>query len=164
MYDMANENQKEGDKCPMKKLMRATGQFCLGIIGIVLFFIAVPVSLVGSRIIAHLTSSDVRYHLFDARRADYSWRKDWRIDATAETVEVMYKDHWGKHGNFWVKIPSGTTSIYSMGIHDGENGEPFKVSIDVNTRNGKVTGHDFIPAGDSPLNGKFIGSFHVLRQ
>ena len=107
---------------------------------------------------------DGRYHLFDARRADYSWRKDWRIDATAETVEVMYKDHWGKYGNFWVKIPSGTTSIYSMGIQDGENGEPFKVSIDVNTRNGKVTGHDFIPAGDSPLNGKFIGSFHVLRQ
>ena len=107
---------------------------------------------------------DGRYHLFDARRADYSWRKDWRIDATAETVEVMYKDHWGKYGNFWVKIPPGTTSIYSMGIRDGENGEPFKVSIDVNTRNGKVTGHDFIPAGDSPLNGKFIGSFHVLRQ
>ena len=53
-------------RCLMKKLMRfcqwlrAIGQVCLGIIGIVLFFIAVPVSLVGSRIIAHSTSSDVR--------------------------------------------------------------------------------------------------------
>jgi hypothetical protein len=107
---------------------------------------------------------DGRYHLFDARRADSSWRKDWRIDATGETVEVMYKDHWGKYGNFWVKIPTGAISIGAMGIHDGENGGPIKVSIDVNTKKGKVTGHDFIPVGDSLSNEKFIGSFHVVRK
>ena len=106
---------------------------------------------------------DGRYHLFDARRADSSWRKDWRIDATGETVEVMYKDHWGKYGNFWVKIPPGAISIGAMGIHGGENGGPIKVSIDVNTKKGKVTGHDFIPVGNSFSNEKFIGSFHVVR-
>ena len=107
---------------------------------------------------------DGRYHLFDARRADSSWRKDWRIDATGETVEVMYKNHWGKYGNFWVKIPPGAISIGAMGIHGGENGGPIKVSIDVNTKKGKVTGHDFIPVGDSLSNERFIGSFHVVRQ
>ena len=75
----------------------------------------------------------------------------------------MYKDHWGKYGNFWVKIPPGATSIGAMGIRGGENGGPIKFSIDVNTKNGKVTGHDFIPVGDSPPKEEFIGSFHVAR-
>lgn len=107
---------------------------------------------------------DGRYHLLGTRKAGFSCRRDWRIDATGETVEVMYKDHLGKHGNLWVKIPPGSTSINSMGIGGGEDGEPLEVSIDANIKNGKVTGHDFVQVGDSLSNEKFIGSFHAMRQ
>jgi hypothetical protein len=76
----------------------------------------------------------------------------------------MRKDRWGKRGNLQVKIPPDTTSIYSMGIHGGENGKPFKVSVDVDTKNGKVAGDNFISVGDSLSKEKFIGGFHVIRQ
>jgi hypothetical protein len=102
---------------------------------------------------------DGRYHLFDAQK-DISWRKDWRIDAKGEAVEVMFKDRLGKHGDLWVKIPAGTTSPHgSIGVSGGENGKPLSVSIEVNTESGKVTGHDFVPVGDSLSNAKFIGTF-----
>ena len=102
---------------------------------------------------------DGRYHLFDAQK-DISWRKDWRIDAKGEAVEVMFKDRLGKHGDLWVKIPAGTTSPHgSIGVSGGENGKPLSVSIEVNTESGKVTGHDSIPVGDSLSNAKFIGTF-----
>ncbi len=103
---------------------------------------------------------DGRYHLFNAGQKDVSWREEWRIDVAGETVEVMFKDHWGNYGDFWVKIPKGATSANcSIGISGGENGKPLSISIDVNTENGKVTGHDFVPVGDSLSNSKFIGTF-----
>ena len=102
---------------------------------------------------------DGRYHLFNAGE-NASWRKDWRIDAKGEAVEVMFKDRLGKHGDLWVKIPAGTTSPHgSIGVSGGENGKPLSVSIEVNTESGKVTGHDFVPVGDSLSNAKFIGTF-----
>jgi hypothetical protein len=103
---------------------------------------------------------DGRYHLFEARQKDISWRKEWRIDAKTEAIEVMYKARWNNYGDFWVKIPKGATSAnVSIGISGGENGKPLSISIDVNTENGKVTGHDFVPVGDSLSNSKFIGTF-----
>jgi len=103
---------------------------------------------------------DGRYHLFEAQKKDVLWRNEWRIDAAGEAVEVMFKDHWGKHGDLWVKIPNGATSANgSIGVSGGENGKPICVSIDVNTESGKVTGHDFIPVGDSLSGAKFIGTF-----
>ena len=104
---------------------------------------------------------DGRYHLFEAQeKKNISWRKEWRIDAKGESIEVMFKDHWGKYGDLWVKIPKGATSANgSIGISGGENGKPLSVAIDVNTESGKVTGHDFVPVGDSLSNAKFIGTF-----
>ena len=102
---------------------------------------------------------DGRYHLFNAGE-NASWRKEWRIDARGETVEVMFKDRLGKHGDLWVKIPAGTTSPHgSIGISGGENCTPLSVSIEVNTESGKVTGHDFVPVGDSLSGEKPIGTF-----
>ena len=104
---------------------------------------------------------DGHYHLYDARQKDTSWREEWRIDAKGEAIEVMFKDHWGKYGDLWVKIPKGATSANgSIGISGGENDKPLSVSIEVNTENGKVEGHDFVPVGDSLSNAKFIGTFH----
>ena len=105
---------------------------------------------------------DGRYHLFNAGQKDLSWRKEWRIDAVGESVEVMYKDHWGKYGDLWVKIPSGATSANGgIGISGGENGKPLSISIKVDTEEGKVTGHDFEPVGETLSNEKFIGTFHL---
>lgn len=104
---------------------------------------------------------DGRYHLFTAGQEDILWRNEWRIDATEESVEVMFKDHWNKYGNLWVKIPRGATSANSgIGISGGEDGKPLSVSIDVNTEGGKVTGHDFTPVGETLANEKFLGTFH----
>ena len=103
---------------------------------------------------------DGRYHLFNAGQKDVSWREEWRIDVAGETVEVMFKDHWGKYGDLWVKIPPGATSgSGGFSISGGENGKPLSVSIEVNTENGKVEGHDFVSVGDSLSNAKFIGTF-----
>ena len=103
---------------------------------------------------------DGRYHLFNAGE-NASWRREWRIDARGETVEIMFKDRSGKLGDLWVKIPPGATSANSgISISRGEDGEP-RVSIEVATENGKVTGHDFEPVGDSCSNAKFIGTFHA---
>ena len=103
---------------------------------------------------------DGRYHMFDARQKDISWRKEWRIDAAGESVEVMFKDHWGKYGDMWVKIPNGAISCQnSIGVNGGKDGAPLSVSIKVDTENGKVEGHDFVPVGDSLSNAKFIGTF-----
>ena len=104
---------------------------------------------------------DGGYHLFNAGQKDISWRKEWRIDATGESVEVMFKDNWNKYGDLWVKIPPGATSANGgISISGGENGKPISVSIDVNTEGGKATGHDFTPVGETLANEKFIGSFH----
>ena len=104
---------------------------------------------------------DGRYHLFDARQKDVSWRNEWRIDVAGESVEVMFKDHWKRYGDLWVKIPRGTTSANGgISISGGENGKPLSVSIDVNTEGGKVTGHDFTPVGETLANEKFFGTFH----
>ena len=104
---------------------------------------------------------DGRFHLFNAGQKDVSWRKEWRIDVAGETVEVMFKDHWGKYGDLWVKIPPGATSAEDIGISGGENGKPLSVSIKVDTEVGKVTGHDFEPVGETLSNAKFIGTFHA---
>ena len=103
---------------------------------------------------------DGRYHLFDADQKDISWRNEWRIDATGESAEVMFKDHWNKYGDLWVKIPPGAISTGDIGISGGEDGKPLSVSIDVNTEGGKVTGHDFTTVGETLANEKFIGTFH----
>ena len=104
---------------------------------------------------------DGRYHLFTAGQEDILWRNEWRIDTTEESVEVMFKDHWNKYGDLWVKIPRGATSANSgIGISGGEDGKPLSVSIDVNTEGGKVTGHDFTPVGETLANEKFLGTFH----
>ena len=98
--------------------------------------------------------------MYDARQTDISWRKEWRVDAKGEVIEVMFKDHWGKYGDLWVKIPKGAISYHnSIGVSGGENGKPLSVSIEVNTEKGKVEGHDFVPVGDSLSNAKFIGTF-----
>ena len=104
---------------------------------------------------------DGRYHLFTGQK-DVSWRSEWRIDVAGETVEVMHKDHCGKSGDLWMKIPSGATSADGggIGISGGENCKTLNVSIDVNAEEGKATGHDFEPVGDSLSNAKFIGTFH----
>ena len=103
---------------------------------------------------------DGRYHVVQARKKDASRRKEWRIDAAGEAVEVMLKDIWGEHGDLWIKKPTGTTSYHdSIGVSGGEDGEPLRVSIDVNTESGRVTGHDFVPVGDSLSNARFIGTF-----
>ena len=104
---------------------------------------------------------DGRYHLFTGQK-DVSWRSEWRIDVAGETVEVMQKDHCGKSGDLWVKIPSGAASADGggIGISGGDNGKTLNVSIDVNAEEGKATGHDFEPVGDSLSNAKFIGTFH----
>lgn len=103
---------------------------------------------------------DGRYHLFNAGQKDVSWREEWRIDVAGETVEVMFKDHWNKYGDLWVKIPRGATSANSgIGISGGEDGKPLSVSIDVNTEGGKVTGHDFTPVGETLENEMLIGTF-----
>lgn len=103
---------------------------------------------------------DGRYHLFNAVQKDVSWRDEWRIDATDESVEVMFKDHWNKYGDLWVKVPSGATSANcGFSISGGEDSKPLSVSIEVNTEGGKVTGHDFTPVGKTLANEKFIGSF-----
>ena len=104
---------------------------------------------------------DGRYHLFNAGQEDRSWREEWRIDAVGESVEVMFKDHWGRYGDLWVKIPSGATFVDGgISISGGENGKPLSVSIEVDTDGGNVTGHDFEPVGDSLSNAKLIGTFH----
>ena len=104
---------------------------------------------------------DGHYHLFNAGE-NASWRKEWRIDARGETVEIMFKDRLGKHGDLWVKIPPGATSANSgISISRGDDSKPLSVSIEVNTESGKVTGHDFEPVGDSLSNSKFIGTFHA---
>ena len=104
---------------------------------------------------------DGRYHLFNAGE-NASWRKEWRIDARGETVEIMFKDRSGKHGDLWVKIPPGATSANSgISISREDDSKPLSVSINVNTAGGKVTGHDFEPVGDSLSNSKFIGTFHA---
>ena len=104
---------------------------------------------------------DGRYHLFEAQeKKNISRRKEWRIDAAGETVEVMFKDYFGRYADMWVKIPTGATSAYgSIRVIGGENGKPPSVSIDVKTESGKVTSHDSIPVGDSLSNAKFIGTF-----
>lgn len=103
---------------------------------------------------------DGRYHLFNAGQKDISWRKEWRINVTDESVEVMFKDHWNKYGDLWVKIPSGATSVDGgIRIRGGEDGKPLSVSIDVNTEGGKVTGHEFTPVGETLANETFIGTF-----
>ena len=100
------------------------------------------------------------YHLLEAQSQDVSWRKEWRIDAVGEAVEVMFKDHWGKYGDMWVKIPNGAISCHnSIGVNGGKDGTPLSVSIKVDTENGKVEGHDFVPVGDSLSNAEFIGTF-----
>ena len=104
---------------------------------------------------------DGRYHLFNVGQKDIRWRNEWRIDATGESVEVMFKDRWGKYGDLWVKIPPGATSVNGgISINGGENGKPISVSINVNTDGGKVTGHDFTPVGETLANEKFLGTFH----
>ena len=104
---------------------------------------------------------DGRYHLFNGGQNDRSWREEWRIDVAGETVEVMFKDHWGRYGDLWVKIPSGATFVDGgISISGGENGKPLSVSIIVDTDGGNVTGHDFEPVGDSLSNAKLIGTFH----
>jgi len=103
---------------------------------------------------------DGGYHLFNAGQKDISWRKEWRINATDESVEVMFKDHWNKYGDLWVKIPSGATSVDGgIRIRGGENGNPLSVSINVNTEGGKVTGHEFTPVGETLENEMLIGTF-----
>lgn len=104
---------------------------------------------------------DGRYHLFEAQeKKNVSRRKEWRIDAAGETVEVMFKDYFGRYADMWVKIPTGATSAYgSIRVIGGENGKPPSVSIDVKTESGKVTSHDSIPVGDSLSDAKFIGTF-----
>lgn len=103
---------------------------------------------------------DGRYHLFDAGQKDVSWRNEWRIDAAGESVEVMFKDHWNKYGDLWVKIPPGATSADGgICISGGKNGNPLSVSINVNTEGGKVTGNEFAPVGETLANEKFIGTF-----
>ena len=104
---------------------------------------------------------DGRYHLFEAQeKKNISRRKEWRIDAAGETVEVMFKDYFGRYADMWVKIPTGATSANgSIRVIGGENGKPPSVSIDVKTESGKVTSHDSIPVGDSLSNAKFIGTF-----
>ena len=104
---------------------------------------------------------DGRYHLFTAGQEDILRRNEWRIDATGESVEVMFKDHWGKYGDLWVKVPPRATSANGgISINGGENGKPISVSINVNTDGGKVTGHDFTPVGETLANEKFLGTFH----
>lgn len=104
---------------------------------------------------------DGRYHLFDAGQKDVSWRNEWRIDATNESVEVMFKDRWNKYGDLWVKIPPGATSANGgFSISGGIDGKPLGVSIEVNTEGGKVAGHDFTPVGETLANEKFIGTFY----
>ena len=104
---------------------------------------------------------DGHYHLFEAQeKKNISRRKEWRIDAAGETVEVMFKDYFGRYADMWVKIPTGAIDAYgSIGVSGGENGKPPSVSIDVKTESGKVTSHDSIPVGDSLSNAKFIGTF-----
>ena len=104
---------------------------------------------------------DGHYHLFEAQeKKNISRRKEWRIDAAGETVEVMFKDYFGRYADMWVKIPTGATSAYgSIRVIGGENGKPPSVSIDVKKESGKVTSHDSIPVGDSLSNAKFIGTF-----
>ena len=120
-----------------------------------------PTSCTGEEGYSLYALEDGRYHLYDARQKDISWRKEWRVDAKGEVVEVMLKDHQGKYGDLWVKIPKGAISYHnSIGVSGGENGKPLSVSIEVNTENGKVEGHDFFPVGDSLSNAKFIGTFH----
>ena len=104
---------------------------------------------------------DGHYHLFEAQeKKNISRRKEWRIDAAGETVEVMFKDYFGRYADMWVKIPTGATSANgSIRVISGENGKPPSVSIDVKTESGKVTSHDSIPVGDSLSNAKFIGTF-----
>ncbi|MBO4709246.1 MAG: hypothetical protein J5727_05655 [Kiritimatiellae bacterium] len=104
---------------------------------------------------------DGHYHLFEAQeKKNISRRKEWRIDAAGETVEVMFKDYFGRYADMWVKIPTGATSANgSIRVIGGENGKPPSVSIDVKTESGKVTSHDSIPVGDSLSNAKFIGTF-----
>ena len=104
---------------------------------------------------------DGRYHLFEAQeKKNISRRKEWRIDAAGETVEVMFKDYFGRYADMWVKIPAGAIDAYgSIGVSGGEDGKPPSVSIDVKTESGKVTSHDSIPVGDSLSNAKFIGTF-----
>jgi len=120
-----------------------------------------PTSCTGEEGYSLYALEDGRYHLYDARQKDTSWREEWRIDAKGEAIEVMFKDHWGKYGDLWVKIPPGATfGSGGFSISGGENGKPLSVSIEVNTENGKVEGHDFVPVGDSLSNAKFIGTFH----
>ena len=119
-----------------------------------------PTSCTGEEGYSLYALEDGRYHLYDARQKDISWRKEWRVDAKGEVVEVMLKDHQGKYGDLWVKIPKGAILYHnSIGVSGGENGKPLSISIDVNTENGKVTGHDFVPVGDSLSNAKFIGTY-----
>lgn len=105
---------------------------------------------------------DGRYHLF-AGQKEVPWRRECRIDVAGETVEAMYKDHWGKYGDLRVKMPLGATSADGggIGISGGENGKPLSITINADTEGEKVTGHDFEPVGDSLSNAKFIGTFHA---
>ena len=104
---------------------------------------------------------DGRYHLFEEQeKKNISRRKEWRIDAAGETVEVMFKEFRKKYGDLWVKIPNGATSSWnSIGFSGGEDGKPLSVSINVKTESGKAEGHDFVPVGDSLSNAKFIGTY-----
>ncbi|MBQ9430573.1 MAG: hypothetical protein IJU44_03375, partial [Kiritimatiellae bacterium] len=117
-------------------------------------------SSIGEAVYSLYALEDGRYHLFNAGQKDISWRKEWRINATDESVEVMFKDHWNKYGDLWVKIPSGATSVDGgIRIRGGENGNPLSVSINVNTEGGKVTGHEFTPVGETLENEMLIGTF-----
>ena len=98
-----------------RKYGRAVVQFFLGIAGLLLFCMGLAAA--GSEWIREVGYSlyaleDGRYHLFNAGE-NASWRKEWRIDARGETVEIMFKDRSGKHGDLWVKIPPGATSANS---------------------------------------------------
>lgn len=84
---------------------------------------------------------DGRYHLF-AGQKEVPWRRECRIDVAGETVEAMYKDHWGKYGDLWVKMPPDATSADGggIGISGGENGKPLSITINADTEGEKVTG------------------------
>lgn len=105
---------------------------------------------------------DGRWHLAEARRENVKWRKEWRIDSAGKSIEVMFKDHWNRHGDLWVKIPDGATAATGdVVVRSGNDGRLLGVSIEVATENGKATGHDFVPVGDSLSGARFIGTFRA---
>ena len=108
----------------------------------------------------HLLKDGLYYLSHVRNNNSVSFLNDWRFDAQGESVEVMFKDHWRKFGDLWVKIPPGANPVGGIGIRGGENGRPLWVSL--NTKKGKVEVHDVIPVGNSISNATFIGTFHAL--